>query len=156
MKPIIGPYDERARIQITLPYDSDGRPAFTDKGKPVPGVTAVTFSLPRWDFMPRREFRAMMAAIEAIEAEATDEDTAATRQDRSYAMTLATLEPYVTPEVLDLLSDMPMAVLEQISTDWNEGSAIPLGKLRTSTNSSRTIKAPSTTTSSDSDTGSET
>lgn len=156
MKPIIGPYDDRARIHVVLPFSKDGVPAFDGKGKPIPGVDPVTFSLPRWDFMPRTEFRAMMAAIEAIEATASEDDTPAARQDRSYDITLATLKPYVTPEVLDLLSDMPMAVLEQISTDWNEGSSVPLGKLRTSTGSSRTTKAHSTTTSSDSDTGSET
>lgn len=145
--PIIGPHDKRTKIVITLPFDDDGQAAFDENGDPVKGRTPVQFTVPRFDFMPRPQFRDMMKTIDAI----TNSDEVATDHDRSYEVILATLRPFVDDAVYDILTDMPMGVLEQISTDWNEGSAIPLGQLRGSTSSSKTTKARSTSTSSDTD-----
>ena len=138
--PIIGPNDKRTKVVITLPFD--------ENGKPVGGRTPVTFTVPRFDFMPRPQFRDMMKTIDAI---SNDGDENRTEHDRSYEIILATLRPFVDDQVYTILADMPMGVLEQISTDWNEASAVPLGQLRGSTNSSKTTKGRSTSTSSDTD-----
>ena len=146
--PIIGPNDKRTKIVITLPFDANGAAAFDENGKQVGGRTPVEFTVPRFDFMPRPQFREMMKTIEEITAN-KDEDKS--DHDRSYEVILATLRPFVEDSIYDILADMPMGVLEQISTDWNEGSAIPLGQLRGSSSSSKPTKGRSTTTSSDTD-----
>ena len=146
--PIIGPNDKRTKIVIVLPFDEKGDAAFDENGKPVGGRQPVTFTVPRFDFMPRPQFREMMKTIDAI---TNDSDESKTEHDRSYEVILATLRPFVDDSVYDILADMPMGVLEQISTDWNEGSAVPLGQLRGSTSSSKSTKGRSTSTSSDTD-----
>jgi len=146
--PIIGPHDKRTKISITLPFDANGAAAFDENGKPVGGREPVVFTVPRFDFMPRPQFRDMMKTIDEI---TNNSDESKTDHDRSYEIILATLRPFVADDVYDILTDMPMGVLEQISTDWNEGSAIPLGQLRGSTTSSKPTKARSTSTSSDTD-----
>jgi len=146
--PIIGPNDKRTKIVIVLPFDENGDAAFDENGKPVGGRQPVTFTVPRFDFMPRPQFREMMKTIDAI---TNDSDESKTEHDRSYEVILATLRPFVEDSVYDILADMPMGVLEQISTDWNEGSAVPLGQLRGSTSSSKSTKGRSTSTSSDTD-----
>lgn len=143
---ILGPNDKRTKVTITLPFTESGDAAFDENGKPVGGRTPVEFTLPRFDFMPRPQFKAMMATIDEITS-AKDDDRS--EHDRSYEVILATLRPFIDDTVYDLLSEMPMGVLEQISTDWNEASSVPLGQLRGSTSSSKSTKARSTTTSSD-------
>ena len=147
MKPVIGPNDKRTKIMVVLPFTANGEAAFDENGKAVGGRDAVTFSLPRFDFMPRTQFKTMMSTIDDI----TKADDGRTEHDRSYDVILATLRPFIDDATFDLLADMPMGVLEQISTDWNEGSSIPLGQLRASTGSSKNTKVRSTTTSSDMD-----
>jgi hypothetical protein len=146
--PIIGPNDKRTKITITLPFDANGDAAFDENGKPVGGRTPVEFTVPRFDFMPRPQFREMMKTIDVI---TKDSDESKSDHDRSYEVILATLRPFVEDAVFAVLEDMPMGVLEQISTDWNEGSSIPLGQLRGSTSSSKSLKGRSTSTSSDTD-----
>lgn len=146
--PIIGPNDKRTKVVITLPFDANGDAAFDENGKPVGGREPVTFTVPRFDFMPRPQFREMMKTIDAI---TSDGDESKTDHDRSYEVILATLRPFVDDSVYNILVDMPMGVLEQISTDWNEASAIPLGQLRGSTSSLKSTKGRSTSTSSDTD-----
>ena len=146
--PIIGPNDKRTKITIVLPFDANGDVAFDENGKQVGGRTPVEFTVPRFDFMPRPQFRDMMKTIDAITKEV---DESKTDHDRSYEVILATLRPFVDDSVYTVLEDMPMGVLEQISTDWNEGSAIPLGQLRGSTSSLKNTKGRSTSTSSDTD-----
>ena len=146
--PIIGPNDKRTKIVITLPFDANGQAAFDENGKAVGGREPVTFTVPRFDFMPRPQFREMMKTIEEITA---NKDKDKSDHDRSYEVIMATLRPFVEDSIYDILSDMPMGVLEQISTDWNEASSIPLGQLRGSSSSSKPTKARSTSTSSDTD-----
>jgi hypothetical protein len=148
MAVIIGPNDKRTKVTVTLPFTADGEAAFDENGKPVGGRTPVEFVLPRFDFMPRPQFKEMMATIEALTA---GTDDTRSEHDRSYDVILATLKPFVDEGTYRILEDQPMGVLEQISTDWNEGTSIPLGQLRASTSSSKTTKARSASTSSDSD-----
>jgi len=148
VNPIIGPNDKRTKVTVTLPFTADGETAFDENGKQVGGREPVVLTLPRFDFMPRSAFKAMMATIDAI---TKDGDETKSEHDRSYEVILATLKPFITDQVHDLIADMPMGVLEQISTDWNAGSSIPLGELRGSTSSSKSTKGRSTSTSSDTD-----
>lgn len=143
--PIIGPNDKRTKVVICLPVDAAGEPAFDEDGKPIAGREPVQFTVPRFDFMPRKQFKSLMATIESVSGGDGSE------HDRSYDIILATLRPFVDDTVYALLEDMPMGVLEQVSADWNACSSVPLGELRASTSSSKTTKARSTTTSSDTD-----
>ena len=140
---IIGPNDKRTKVTITLPFTESGESAFDENGKPVGGREPVAFVLPRFDFMPRPQFKAMMKTIDDITA---NKDESVSEHDRSYEVILATLRPFIEDTVYDLLGEMPMGVLEQISTDWNEASSIPLGELRGSTSSSKSTKGRSGTT----------
>lgn len=143
---ILGPNDKRTKVTITLPFTESGDPAFDEHGKAVGGREPVKFTLPRFDFMPRPQFKAMMATIDEL-----SKGDGGSEQDRAYDIILATLRPFVDDTVYQLLSEQPMGVLEQISTDWNEASSVPLGQLRGSTSSSKSTKGRSTTTSSDTD-----
>ncbi len=147
MTPIIGPNNKRTKVVITLPFSSDGEDAFDEDGKPIPGVDPVEFTVPRFDFMPRPAFKQMMKTIDAVTSK-TEADDGMSDHERGYEVILATLQPWVDQSTYDLLADMPMAVLEQISNDWNEASSVPLGQLRGSTNSSKPTKGRSTTTAS--------
>lgn len=144
MRHIIGPNDKRTKVTFTLPFNADGEPAFDENDKQI--SEPVSFTVPRFDFMPRPQFRELMASIEELSG-----DESKSEHDRSYDVILATLRPFVDDSTFAFLSDMPMGVLEQISADWNEASSIPLGKLRESNGSSKSSKARSTTTSSDTD-----
>lgn len=146
--PILGPNDKRTKVVVTLPFTADGEAAFDENGKPVGGRTPVEFTLPRFDFMPRPQFKQMMATIDEI---TSDKDDTKSEHDRSYEVILATLRPFIDDNVYNILSEQPMGVLEQISTDWNEASQVPLGQLRGSKSSSKPTKGRSASTSSDSD-----
>jgi hypothetical protein len=131
---IIGRNDARTRITVTLPFTEEGAEAFDEFGDEVGGRTAVVITLPRFDFLGRTEFKEMMAAIETATG---SEDDGRTDQDRSYDIILATLKPYTSKAVHDLLVEQPMGVLEQISTRWNESSSTPLGESKGSSPSSK-------------------
>ena len=126
-----------------MPFTETGEAAFDEYGEPVKGRTPAMIVLPRFDFMNRTEFRAMMEAIE----KATDADNKELSDtDRTYNVILATLAPYVSETLLKTLEEVPMGVLEQISSDWNESSSIKLGELRRSKTSAKSTKAASVTT----------
>ncbi len=141
---IIGPNDKRTKVEIVLPFTRSGDVAFDEDGKKVGGREPVTFTVPRFDFMPRPQFKAMMQTIDEI---TSDKSEGKSDHDRSYEVILATLRPFIDDDVYDLLADMPMGVLEQISSDWNEASSIPLGELRGSASSSKNTKGRSASTS---------
>ncbi len=65
-KPIVGANREDITIDITLPVDEDGEYAFDVKGKPIKGKEPVTFSIPRFDFLPRADFKALNERLENL------------------------------------------------------------------------------------------
>jgi len=131
---IIGRNDARTRVTVTLPFTEEGANAFDEFGDAVGGRTAVVLTLPRFDFLDRAEFKAMM---EAIEVATGKEDDGRSDQDKSYDIILATLKPYTSEAVHKILETQPMGVLEQISTLWNESSTTPLGESKGSSPSSK-------------------
>lgn len=148
MKPVIGANDKRAKVEIVLPFTAGGEVAFDENGKQVGGREPVKLTLPKFNFMPRPQLKAMLSTIDEI---AKGKDDGKSDDDRAYDTILASLRPFIDDNVYELLADEPMGVLEQISTDWNEASTIPLGELRASTSSSKNTKARSTSTSSTTD-----
>ncbi len=149
--PIIGPNDKRTKVVVTLPYTSTGEAAFDENGKPVGGREAVTFVLPRYDFLPRPQFIAMMKAVNDITNKAEAEDDDRTEHEVQYDQVLALLRPVVDDHIYGLLQEAPLGVLMQINQDWTEGSSMDLGKLRGSTRSSKNTKSRSGSTSSTED-----
>jgi hypothetical protein len=149
--PVIGPNDKRTKVFITLPFTSTGEAAFDENGKPVGGREAVTFVLPRYDFLPRPQFIAMMRTVNDITKQESDETDERTEHEVQFDQVLALLKPVVEPHIYGLLEDAPLGVLMQINSDWTEGSSVDLGKLRASTRSSKNAKGRSGSTSSDTD-----
>jgi len=147
MRHIIGPNDKRTKVTFTLPFNADGEPAFDENDKQI--SEPVEFSVPRYDFIPRSQLRQLMQAMEDLDKEAREENRSA--WEVSGDSVIEQLRPFVDDTVLKLLADVPSGILTQIQADWAEASSIPLGKSRESTASSKSSKARSTTTSSDTD-----
>jgi hypothetical protein len=156
MKPIIGANHRATRITITLPVDEDGEPAFDENGKPVKGVTPVTLTVPRFDCIPRAQFKQLVKDLDAVDEMKDDDGTPLLPQDRTFEVVLAMLRPFTTDDELKLVSNLTLFEVEQIGQQVRDGSSITLPELLASTGSSKSSARPSNTTSSELDFESET
>lgn len=128
MKPIVGANHRDIYLEITLPVDAKGEYAFDADGKPVAGKEPVTFSLPRYDCLTRPEFKELMASLEAI-----GEDLPV--DERIYSEVNAVLKPFVDADVLELVENLRLFEVKQISERVREGNSMSVGELLASTSS---------------------
>jgi len=135
MKPIVGANHRSARIEIVLPVDSSGDYAFDENGKPVKGMTPLSFTVPRFDCMTRSEFKALNKALAAIDDMKNDEGEALDAQDRGIEVVLAMLRPFISEQDLSVVAGLHLFELEQIAERIQEGSTITVGELAASTSS---------------------
>jgi hypothetical protein len=127
-KPIIGANNKTTKIEITLPVDAAGVYAFDEDGKPVKGMTPVTFTVPRLDTIPPDQFSQINADVMAVGDMKHDDGTPLLPRERAIAMVLATVKPLVEPEVFTVLEGLTLFELEQIEKRILEGSAMTLGE----------------------------
>ena len=134
-KPILGANHKSTRIDITLPVDADGVYAFDEDGKPVKGLTPLSFTVPRFDCMSRTEFKALNTALAEIEERVDEDGKPLSPQERGIAVVLAMVTPFIPAEQLPVVEGLHLFELEQIADRIQQGSTITVGELTASTNS---------------------
>lgn len=135
MKPIVGANHRATKIEIVLPVDASGEYAYDEDGKPIRGKVPVVFTVPRFDCIPREQFKEFNKELAGIE-NLTDEDgNPLSMQERGIKSVLAMVRPFVTPEVLAVVEGLHLFELEQIAERIQEGSNITVGELLASTSS---------------------
>ena len=134
-KPIIGANRKSAKIEIVLPVDANGDYAFDENGDPVKGRTPVEFTVPRFDCMPREQFKELNAALVALDDKKGDDGEPLSPQDRGIEVVLAMVKPFITAAELEVVSKLHLFELEQIAERIQEGSTITVGELVASTSS---------------------
>ena len=131
-KPILGANHRSTRIEIVLPVDADGEYAFDENGKPVKGLTPLTFTVPRFDCMSRTEFKALNVALAEIEDRKDDDGNPLSPQERGIAVVLAMVAPFVPEDAMAVLEQLHLFELEQIADRIQQGSTITVGELTAS------------------------
>lgn len=134
-KPILGANHKATRIEIVLPVDSNGDWAFDENGTPVKGRTPVSFTIPRFDCMSREEFKALTAALEAVEVLKDEDGKELSSRDRGREVVLAMVQQFLTDAELTIVKGLHQFELEQIAERIQEGSSITVGELLASTGS---------------------
>jgi hypothetical protein len=156
MKPIIGANHRLSRIQIPLPVDETGEYVVDEDGKPLKNRKPVVIIVPRADCIPRKQFKQLIADITAVDDMKDEDGEPISLVEKQFQIELVTLRPWVTDAQFDLLSDLALGELRQITRRINEESEITLPELLASTDSSKSSARPSKRTSSASDSESET
>lgn len=135
MKPILGANHKSTRIEIVLPVDASGDYAFDEDGKPVKGVTPVSFTVPRFDCMSREQFKELNKELSAIDELTDDDGNPLTPQERGIQVVLAMVKPFVDEHTLSVIAELHLFELEQIAERIQDGSKITVGELLASTSS---------------------
>lgn len=151
MKPVVGANHRATRIEIVLPVDENGEPAFDENGKPLKHRTPVTLTVPRFDCIPRPTFKQLVKDLDAVDEMKDDDGDPLLPQERAFEVVLVMLRPFITDDQHKLVSELTLFEVEQIGNKIREGSSITLPELLASTNSSKSSARQSNTTSSESD-----
>lgn len=117
---VTGAYQDKTRVEIELPYDKNGDPAFDHKGNPIKGAEPVTLVLPRWNYIGFDALKQLMAATEDIEKRELAADY--TILDRQRDSILASLRPVVDDDEFRLLEQLTIGELAEINTEWSARS----------------------------------
>jgi hypothetical protein len=132
---ITGAYETRTKIDIQLPYDKNGDPAFDKDGKPLKNVEPVTITLPLWNYMPRDQLKELIRV--GAEHEAQQVDTPADVVDKQCDGILASLRLFVDDDQYLLLEELRYGELLEINATWtNASQETTLGESRASAASS--------------------
>lgn len=144
---VVGPNDRRTKVEIELSIDAEGEYAFDPDGKAVKGRDPVVLVLPRFNYMPFQELKDFMKMVADIEDRETSTDYDSL--DKARDLVLAQLQPFVSDDEYKLVENLSWGELQNISARWAEESNTPLGESSASNGSSKNIRRPSNTTSSD-------
>ncbi len=143
---IFGSNSRRTKVELELPVDENGDWAFDEDDKPIKGKTPVVITLPRFNFLPFDDLKALQDAVSEVEDREVSDDF--DQNEKSKQIALASLKPFLTDTQLELVDNFELGVLEQISQEWARQSAMPLGESSASNGSSKNTRRPSNTTSS--------
>lgn len=133
---VTGAYEDKTRVEIELPYDKNGEPAFDHAGKPIRGMHPVVLVLPRWNYMSLDQIKALMRAAEEVEKRETGDQYE--MLDRQRESILISLRQVVDDDEYALLEQLTLGELGQINTEWSTKSneSLTLGESSASVGSS--------------------
>ncbi len=134
MARVTGAYESRTKVEIQLPYDKNGDPAFDEHGKPIKNAEPVTIVLPLWNYMPRDQLKELIRL--GAESDATQVDDPADMIDKQCDSILAQLRLFVDDDQYLLLEQMHYGELLEINAEWTARSQETLGESRASASSS--------------------
>lgn len=138
MARVTGAYENRTKVDIELPYDKNGEPAFDEAGKPIKNVEPVTITLPLWNYMPRDQLKELIRVGADIEAQPSDDP--ADMVDKQCESILASLRIFVDDDQYQLLEQLAYGELLEINATWTAKSQEPLGESLASAGSSTTTR----------------
>lgn len=135
---ITGAYETRTQVEIQLPYDKNGDPAFDETGKPIKNVEPVSIVLPLWNYMPRDQLKELIRV--GAEMDARQADDPADMIDKQCESILASLRLFVDDDQYLILEMLRYGELLEINSQWTAKSQEPLGESSASAASSTSTR----------------